>query len=125
MMLVESRRRCACSAKRLPYALYATSLLVWLNIAPAPAQSTLLHGDGARGKQLIATCLGCHGTSGYHNAYPHFRIPQIGGQSEIYLLQAMLDYRDGKRINPTMQAQMQQNTPQQLADIAAYLAHGE
>ena len=88
-------------------------------------QSGPLHGDAANGKRAIATCLGCHGNSGYHNAYPHFRIPRIGGQSEAYLLRAMIDYRDGKRINPTMQAQMHDETDQQLADIAAYLAHGD
>ena len=49
-------------------------------------------------------------------------MPRIGGQSEQYLTNALTEYREGKRKHPTMQAQAQSFTPQDIADLAAYLS---
>jgi len=84
--------------------------------APAPA------GDAARGKSLTYTCQGCHGITGYKNAYPNYHVPRIGGQSAQYLTNALMEYRAGKRKHPTMQAQAQSFSEQDIADIAAYLS---
>lgn len=87
--------------------------------APAPAAP---QGNAQRGKPLTYTCHGCHGITGYRNAYPNYHVPRIGGQSAQYLSNALLEYRKGTRKHPTMQAQAQSFSEQDIADIAAYLS---
>ena len=89
--------------------------------AAAPAAATLT-GDATRGKGLTYTCRGCHGVEGYKNAYPSYHVPKLGGQSEVYLRNALLEYRGAKRKHPTMQAQAESFSEQDIADIAAYLS---
>jgi cytochrome c553 len=90
--------------------------------APATATPAAPAGDAARGKPLTYTCQGCHGITGYKNAYPNYHVPRIGGQSAQYLTNALMEYRAGKRKHPTMQAQAQSFSEQDIADIAAYLS---
>ena len=96
--------------------------------APPPAAATPAtpaaapQGDATRGKPLAYTCHGCHGITGYRNAYPNYHVPRIGGQSAQYLTNALLEYRKGTRKHPTMQAQAQSFSEQDIADIAAYLS---
>ena len=89
--------------------------------AAAPAAAALT-GDATRGKGLTYTCRGCHGVEGYKNAYPSYHVPKLGGQSEVYLRNALLEYRGAKRKHPTMQAQAESFSEQDIADIAAYLS---
>ncbi|HEY5802346.1 MAG TPA: cytochrome c [Lysobacter sp.] len=96
--------------------------------APAAATATattapaVLKGDTARGHQLTYTCQGCHGITGYKNAYPNYHVPKIGGQSAEYLVNALTEYKKGARKHPTMQAQSQSFSDQDIADIAAFLS---
>ena len=90
--------------------------------AETAAAPTVAKGDAKRGLQLTYTCQGCHGVTGYKNAYPNYHVPKIGGQSEVYLVNALTEYRQGKRKHPTMQAQAESFSPQDIADIAAYLS---
>ena len=80
------------------------------------------NGNAETGRVLAYTCQGCHGITGYKNAYPSFKVPLIGGQSAEYLAQALHEYRDGTRKHPTMQAQAQSFSDQDIADIAAFLS---
>ena len=89
--------------------------------APAATPATP-SGDATRGKGLTYTCRGCHGVEGYKNAYPSYHVPKLGGQSEVYLRNALLEYRGAKRKHPTMQAQAESFSEQDIADIAAYLS---
>jgi cytochrome c553 len=94
--------------------------------APAPAQTAKAEaaapvGSAERGKSLTYTCQGCHGVTGYKNVYPTYYVPKIAGQSNEYLLAALKGYKQGTRKHPTMQAQAQSFSDQDLADIAAYL----
>lgn len=86
---------------------------------PAPAAVT---GNADRGRQLTYTCQGCHGVTGYKNAYPNYHVPKIGGQSAVYLTNALTEYKKGTRKHPTMQAQSQSFSDQDIADIAAFLS---
>ena len=79
-------------------------------------------GDVEAGAKLAYTCLGCHGIEGYRNAYPSFRVPKLGGQTEEYLAIALKNYRDGNRPHPTMQAQAHSLGEQGIEDVAAYFA---
>lgn len=95
--------------------------------APAPASAPAAAapsaaGNAGAGRTLAYTCQGCHGITGYKNAYPSYRVPKIGGQSAQYLAQALTEYREGKRKHPTMQAQSMSFSTQEIADLAAYLS---
>ncbi|WLA06444.1 cytochrome c [Xanthomonas translucens pv. undulosa] len=114
-------------------ACFALAVLVSLGVAPAAAQTAsapaaaapaapaAVAGNADNGRLLTYTCQGCHGVTGYKNAYPSYRVPKIGGQSAQYLIQALSEYRLGKRKHPTMQAQAESFSDQDIADIAAYL----
>jgi cytochrome c553 len=90
--------------------------------APTPAAPRVLTGNAENGRSLAYTCQGCHGVTGYKNAYPSFHVPRIGGQSAEYLNQALIEYKKGNRKHPTMQAQAQSFSEQDIADISAYLS---
>lgn len=90
--------------------------------AAAPATPAAATGDAARGRLLTYTCQGCHGVTGYKNAYPNYHVPKIGGQAAPYLVNALTEYQQGNRKHPTMQAQAESFSAQDIADIAAYLS---
>ena len=79
-------------------------------------------GDPAQGKIKAYNCLGCHGIPGYHNVYPTYKVPRLGGQHAAYLEASLKAYRDGNRSHPTMQAQGGSLSDQDIADIAAWFA---
>lgn len=85
--------------------------------APAAAQ-----GDAEAGRDKAYTCTGCHGIPGYMNVYPTYHVPKLGGQSEEYIVSALKAYADGKRTHPTMEAQAQALSEQDMEDVAAYFA---
>ena len=86
------------------------------------AQPALAEGDPESGKEIGYTCLGCHGIEGYRNMYPSYRVPKLGGQKAAYLVVALTGYRNGMREHPTMVAQAQSLSDQEIEDVAAYLA---
>ena len=91
--------------------------------AVAPATPSAPVGNAENGRALTYTCQGCHGIEGYRNVYPHYHVPLIGGQSVVYLTNALQEYRKGTRRHPTMQAQAQSFSDQDIADIAAFLSN--
>jgi len=90
--------------------------------APAATAAPAIKGNADKGRQLTYTCQGCHGVTGYKNAYPNYHVPKIGGQSAEYLTSALTEYKKGARKHPTMQAQSQSFSDQDIADIAAFLS---
>lgn len=94
-------------------------LLVLAGAAPTVANAK---GDAVAGKLKAYTCTGCHGITGYGNAYPHYRVPLIYGQNYEYLVSALTAYRTEQRKHPTMVAQAQSLSEQDIADIASYLS---
>ena len=98
-------------------ALIVSCLALACIAAPAFAK-----GDPAKGKPLAYTCTGCHGIAEYKNAYPSYRVPKIGGQNEQYIIAALTGYKNKERNHPTMQAQAQSFSDQDIANIAAYLS---
>lgn len=75
--------------------------------------------DAARGKEKSTTCAACHGADG-NSASPDF--PRLAGQHEDYLYRALADYKDGKRKNPIMAAQVGTLSKADMQDLAAYFA---
>ncbi|HEX9672552.1 MAG TPA: c-type cytochrome [Burkholderiales bacterium] len=78
----------------------------------------LAGGDPAAGKAKAAACAGCHGANG-EGVKPN---PPIAGQPEAKFIQAMKDYKSGKRANPVMKTFAGQLNDQDLANLAAYYA---
>lgn len=80
-------------------------------------------GNVEAGRIKANTCMGCHGIPNYNNVYPTYRVPRLGGQNVRYLEVALKGYKSGDRAHATMRAQAANLSDQDIADIAAYLAH--
>jgi len=92
------------------YAVFALAAGV---AAPAMAQ------DAVYARNLAATCFTCHGTDGRSvGGVP----PSLAGQDKNYLLQALKDFKAGKRPATLMHQQAKGYTDQQLELIAGYFA---
>lgn len=79
-------------------------------------------GDPKAGRALVYTCGGCHGVTGYTNAYPNYHVPRIAGQNYDYLVAALTEYKKGERAHPGMRAQGESLSDQDISNIAAYLS---
>lgn len=84
-------------------------------ILPASAAS----GDPEVGRKKSATCAVCHGANGLSPS-PDF--PNLAGQHPDYLEAALRHYKNGKRKNPIMQAQVTSLTHKDMLDLAAYFS---
>ena len=72
-----------------------------------------------------AMCIGCHGIPGYKMAYPHvYHVPMIAGQNAKFIETALNAYKSGERKHPTMGAIAGTLTDKDIAELAAYYAHG-
>jgi cytochrome c553 len=97
----------------------AACLALAVTALPAAAAP---EADLEDGRRKAYTCTGCHGVPGYRNVYPHYHVPKIGGQNYEYLVSSLNAYRTGERTHPTMRAQAEGYSEQDLRDIAAYLS---
>lgn len=79
-------------------------------------------GDPAEGRLKAYTCTGCHGITGWKNAYPNYHVPRIAGQNYDYVIAALTEYKKGERKHPTMQAQGESLSDADIRDIAAFLS---
>ena len=93
--------------------LLATILAISLPVAAAS-------GDAEVGKKKSTTCAACHGAAGV-SASPDF--PNLAGQYEDYLVKALTHYKNGKRKNPIMTAQVANLSQKDILDLAAYFSH--
>jgi cytochrome c553 len=75
-------------------------------------------GDAQAGKAKAGTCAGCHGANG-EGIKPN---PALAGKSEGEIVQALTDYKSGKRANPIMKTFASQLSDQDMANVAAYYA---
>jgi cytochrome c553 len=96
------------------YSLLSLGVVAWLGLASA-AQAA---GDVQAGKAKAAGCVACHGANG-QGVPPN---PALAGKAEDQLLQAMKDYKSGKRENPIMKALAAPLSDQDMANLAAYYA---
>ena len=68
--------------------------------------------------RVTAVCAACHGANGEGKA-PN---PALAGKSEAELVQAMNDYKSGKRTNAIMKTLAGPLSDQDVANLAAYYA---
>jgi len=80
--------------------------------------SAMAAGDAAAGKAKSAGCAGCHGANG-QGVKPN---PVLAGKSEDEIVQALKDYKSGKRANPVMKSLATPLSDQDMANLGAYYA---
>jgi cytochrome c553 len=84
-----------------------------------------LKGEPKDAHKKIAMCEGCHGIPGYRTAYPDvYSVPKLGGQSAVYLSNALHAYKAKQRSHPSMRGIAASLSDQDIADLAAYYAEG-
>jgi cytochrome c553 len=75
-------------------------------------------GDVQAGKAKANTCATCHGAKGEGKS-PN---PALAGKSEDQFVQALKDYKSGKRTNAVMKTFATPLSEQDMANLAAYYA---
>lgn len=82
--------------------------------APVFANSA---GDPAEGRVLAARCAVCHGLNGLGT---NPTVPNIGGESAMYLTKQLQDFREGRRVNEQMSIMAEGLTDEEIAHLAAW-----
>ena len=75
-------------------------------------------GNVEAGKAKAPACVGCHGANG-QGVPPN---PALKGKTEDEFVEAMKDYKSGKRNNAVMKAFAAPLNDQDIANLAAYYA---
>jgi cytochrome c553 len=75
-------------------------------------------GDAAAGKAKSGPCVGCHGANGEGSSSN----PPLAGKSEDALVQALQEYKSGKRSNAIMKSLASKLSDQDMTNLAAYYA---
>lgn len=91
-------------------------------LAAAALAGPSLGADAAAGRALAGACRVCHGLDGVGT---NPTVPNIGGQSEMYLVKQLRDFRDGRRADEQMTIVAQGLGDAEIADLAAYYASVE
>ncbi len=89
------------------------ALLACLGLSTLPA----LAADPI--EALARTCNNCHGVNGVSAGQS---MPSIGGQSEAYLKQVMMQWKSGERASATMTRLIKGYSDEQIAGLAKYFA---
>jgi cytochrome subunit of sulfide dehydrogenase len=88
-------------------------------VLAAVACTSAVQAQDANVRALAATCATCHGTDGRSvGGVP----PSLAGQNRQVLLQALKDFRDGKRPATIMHQQAKGYTDAQFEMLAEYFA---
>lgn len=85
------------------------------SVAPKPDNNVVVGTPPAK----ASICVACHGQNGFGTMDDY---PNLAGQHEDYLAQALNDYRRGKRKNPIMEPFVQQLTPEEIDELAEFFA---
>jgi len=87
----------------------AAVVLAWL-----PA-----HADVEAGRQKAQACQACHGEGGNST---QAAIPMLAGQPKQFLVSALFQFREGKRVNPIMSPMAADLSNKDLNDLADYFS---
>jgi len=94
-------------------------------VALLAGTATHAEGDAAAGRIKFETCAGCHARPGYANAYPRYHVPKLAGQHKNYVIASIKSYADNDRKHGAMDGNADGLAPQDVEDIAVYLAQFE
>ncbi len=73
-------------------------------------------GDAAAGKAKATSCAMCHGPTGEGTSMA----PKLAGDDQAKFVQAMNDYKSGKKDNAMMKSQAAALRDADIANLAAY-----
>ena len=93
-------------------------LIALLSGTVALAGAAQAAGDAVAGKAAVTSCAMCHGANGEGSKMG----PKLAGMNEAAFIQAMNDYKTGKRDSPMMRSQTSQLSATDIADLAAWYA---
>ena len=96
-----------------------TTLLILATAALAASLPVHAEGDYEAGKAKSTTCAACHGPDG-NSTVTSF--PRLAGQHRDYLLQALHEYKAGKRTNPIMGGQVKALYDADMENLATYFS---
>jgi cytochrome c553 len=102
------------SGIRLSVAIVCACAVVVAGVSAAVAD-----GDAKAGRRKALQCQTCHGLDGQAKLPD---APNLAGQTEIYLVKALKDYRGGARKNDMMALVVRNLADADIADLAAYYA---
>ena len=95
-----------------------TRTLAALAVLSIGALGNAAAADIEAGKAKAAPCAGCHGANGEGKGTN----PAVAGMAEDRFVQAMKDYRSGKRPNAMMKGVAAKLDDADIANVAAYYA---
>jgi len=102
------------------YSVLPLAFISALALTGCSDQGKQANADLNAGKALAEQeCKGCHGLDG-RGAAPG--IPNLAGQNERYLIEALNEYRDGKRIHAALREVTAKMSEAQARNVAAYYA---
>jgi cytochrome c553 len=95
--------------------------IVFAALSMLIAAGALAAGDASKGKEKAAqVCGACHGPEGNKPSAPDQ--PVLAGQYYDYLVQALGDYKSGRRNNPIMKGFAGSLSKQDMEDLAAWFS---
>jgi cytochrome c553 len=74
-------------------------------------------GDPLAGRKKAEVCMPCHGLDGIAKIA---EAPNLAGQNEIYLVEQLTGFQQGKRSNEMMNIVVRSLNDTDVADLAAY-----
>lgn len=103
--------------------LIISTLVVFSGLISLANAADVKQGDAEKGKELSASCAACHGADGNST---NAEWPKLAGQSELYLIKQLTEYRNDKRKNSVMSAMAKAiESDEDVLHIAAYFSSVE
>jgi cytochrome c553 len=96
---------------------FSAALIVGVAFAVCANDNGFAAGNVAAGRQKALMCQTCHGLDGKAKIP---EAPNLAGQSAIYLVKALNDYRSGARKNDMMSLVAPTLKDNDVEDLAAY-----
>ena len=88
-------------------------------LAAAACATAFASGNPEAGHKKSTPCQACHGPNGI-SVSPAF--PNLAGQNVDYIMEALRQYKDGRRTNPIMKGQAANLSERDIEDLAAYFS---
>ena len=105
------------------FAVAAVACVAWMTGLAAQARAQGAPDAIAAGREKYVQCASCHGSDGRSTVMPAY--PKIGGQSAVYVVNALKAYRDGRRQGTYASIMAAVAKPLSDADIANLAAYVE
>ena len=91
-------------------------LIAMVSGTVASAGAAQAAGDAVAGKAAVASCNMCHGANGEGSKMGS----KLAGMNQATFIQAMNNYKSGKRDSPMMKSQTSPLSAADIANMAAY-----